>query len=62
MINPSELLIVRVEASPSLRKAIDKLLHMPGASALTLEERYEIAALNLQITLAQWHDRRNKRS
>jgi hypothetical protein len=60
MINPSELLFVRVEASEPLRNAIDKLLHMPGASALTREERCEIAALNLQIALAQWHYSRIK--
>jgi hypothetical protein len=60
MNNPSELLIVRVEASQSLRNTLEKLLQMPGASALTRDERCELAALNLQIALAQWHHIRSK--
>ncbi len=46
MINPSELLFVRVEASEPLRDALDKLLRLPSASALTRAEQCEIAILN----------------
>ena len=61
MINPSELLFVRVEASEPLRDALDKLLRLPSASALTRAEQCEIAILNLQVSLALWHDSRKKR-
>jgi hypothetical protein len=62
MINPSELLFVRVEASNSLRSALEKLLCLSGASALTGDEHCEVSALRIQIWIAQLHAERNKGS
>jgi len=62
MIPPSELLFVRVEASSALRSALEKLLCLSGASALTGDEHCEVSALRIQIWMAQLHAARNKAS
>ena len=61
MINPSELLFVRVEASDSLRNALEKLLRLRGVADLTRDELREVSVLHIQVSLAQLQVARNKR-
>lgn len=58
----SELTFVRVLAHDTMRVALEKLLRLSAAAALTHDELCEVSALQIQIAMAQRHAERSQRA